>query len=70
MPAQIPIVHKAEHVGSFLRPDAIQSARGEWKAGALGLDALRAVEDAEIAKLVRLQLAHGVRSVSDGEFRR
>jgi 5-methyltetrahydropteroyltriglutamate--homocysteine methyltransferase len=64
------IAHKAEHVGSFLRPAEIQQARAAWKAGTLDAARLRAAEDTAIATLVRTELAHGVRSVSDGEFRR
>jgi 5-methyltetrahydropteroyltriglutamate--homocysteine methyltransferase len=36
---------RADHVGSLLRPKALQAARAAWKAGTLPLDALRDVED-------------------------
>ncbi|KIV98999.1 uncharacterized protein PV09_09279 [Verruconis gallopava] len=63
-------VYRADHVGSFLRPQAIKEARQKQSADANTADALRKIEDTEIAALVRQELANGIRSVTDGEFRR
>ena len=60
----------AEHIGSLVRPPAVLAAREEHEAGRIDAAGLRAVEDAEIAKSVAAQAALGLRSVSDGEFRR
>ena len=60
------VLNRAEHVGSFLRPASVKDARAKGVSGS----ELRAVEDEEIAKLVQLQLDNGLRSISDGEFRR
>ena len=57
-------------VGSFLRPAEIKEARAQYKAGEIDLAALRAVEDRAIAALVEKEVAHGLKYVTDGEFRR
>jgi 5-methyltetrahydropteroyltriglutamate--homocysteine methyltransferase len=61
---------RADHVGSFLRPPALKKARQEWKAGRISPAELRAVEDAEIRRVVAQQEQAGLRSITDGEFRR
>lgn len=61
---------KYDIVGSFLRPAPIKEARAKYAAGETGLADLRKVEDAEIAKLVEKEVAHGLKFVTDGEFRR
>ncbi|MDP1795120.1 MAG: 5-methyltetrahydropteroyltriglutamate--homocysteine S-methyltransferase [Acidimicrobiales bacterium] len=62
--------HHADMVGSLLRPERLGAARAEWRAGTLDADELRAIEDDEIASLVRKQEAIGLPAVTDGEFRR
>jgi 5-methyltetrahydropteroyltriglutamate--homocysteine methyltransferase len=61
---------RAEHVGSFLRPQAIHVARDRWRRGDLTDDELREISDREIAAMVERQAATGIRSITDGEFRR
>ena len=61
---------RADHVGSLLRPAALQDARARAKAGALGTADLRAVEDRCIREAVATQEALGLRLVTDGEYRR
>jgi 5-methyltetrahydropteroyltriglutamate--homocysteine methyltransferase len=61
---------RADHVGSLLRPPALHDARARFAAGELSADGLRAAEDAAIADAVRMQRDVGLRSVTDGEFRR
>ncbi|KAN0061869.1 hypothetical protein ACQY0O_005863 [Thecaphora frezii] len=58
------------HVGSFLRPKAIHNARAQLAKGEITPAELRKVEDAEIAKHVAELLSHGIRDITDGEFRR
>lgn len=65
---KIPV--RYDFVGSFLRPSAVKSARLLYKAGKLSSDELKAVENAEIVKLIETQKAEGFRVISDGEFRR
>lgn len=61
---------RADQVGSFLRPQALKEARAKHQAGQISKAELRAVEDAEIVKLVEKQKAAGLTAVTDGEFRR
>ena len=61
---------KADHVGSFLRTAPIKEARTAYANGEIVKDALKAVEDKEIEKLVQKQIEVGLKSITDGEFRR
>ena len=61
---------RADHVGSLLRPPELLAARARHAEGAITAEELRAVEDAAIADAVRLQRDVGLRSATDGEFRR
>ncbi|WP_240374087.1 5-methyltetrahydropteroyltriglutamate--homocysteine S-methyltransferase [Bacillus piscicola] len=61
---------RADHVGSFLRPQALKEAREAYQNADISLEDLRAVEDKEIEKLVQKQKEIGLSSVTDGEFRR
>ncbi len=61
---------RADHVGSLLRPQRLLDARARAKAGELDADELRGVEDDAIREVVRMQEDLGLRSATDGEFRR
>ena len=61
---------RADHVGSLLRPPELLEARRRFAAGEIDGDELRGVEDAAIDDVVALQADVGLRSVTDGEFRR
>jgi len=61
---------RADHVGSFLRPAKLAQARKQHASGELSAGGLRAVEDEAVREVVALQQAVGLRSVTDGEFRR
>jgi methionine synthase II (cobalamin-independent) len=61
---------RADHVGSLLRPAALKEARGRRERGEITADELKAIEDREIAQVIRKQEETGLRSVTDGEFRR
>jgi 5-methyltetrahydropteroyltriglutamate--homocysteine methyltransferase len=61
---------RAHHVGSLIRPDRLLEARARHQKGDIDAAALRTVEDACIAEVVRLQEEEGFHVVSDGEFRR
>jgi len=61
---------RADHVGSLLRPAPLKAARQQVEAGAMTREALRAVEDEEIRKVIRRQEEIGLQAVTDGEFRR
>lgn len=61
---------RADHVGSFLRPDNLHQAREDFDAGKLTADELREVENKEIKRIVDKQIDIGLNLVTDGEFRR
>ena len=61
---------RADHVGSLLRPAALKEARARRERGEISPEELKAVEDREIEKVIRKQEEVGLRSVTDGEFRR
>jgi 5-methyltetrahydropteroyltriglutamate--homocysteine methyltransferase len=61
---------RADHVGSLLRPKAVLVAREQHAAGTIAADEKRAVEDTAIADAVSKLEATGMRSITDGEFRR
>ena len=65
-----PGLFRAEHVGSFLRPERLLAAAREARAGALPAERLTGVQDDCIREVVAVQEALGFRSVTDGEFRR
>jgi 5-methyltetrahydropteroyltriglutamate--homocysteine methyltransferase len=61
---------RADHVGSLLRPPRLLAARDDLASGLIDAAQLRAVEDAAIAAVVAMQEDVGLRSATDGEFRR
>ena len=61
---------RADHVGSLLRPAALKEARGKRERGEITAQELKTIEDREIETVIRKQEAAGLRSVTDGEFRR
>jgi 5-methyltetrahydropteroyltriglutamate--homocysteine methyltransferase len=58
-------LHRADHIGSLLRPKKLREAFRNLKG-----DALRAAQDAAIRDVVRLQQDCGLQVITDGEFRR
>lgn len=62
--------NKAETVGSFLRPERLKEARRRFSEGKISRGELTDVEDEEILKLIGRQKEAGLKTVSDGEFRR
>jgi 5-methyltetrahydropteroyltriglutamate--homocysteine methyltransferase len=61
---------RADHVGSLLRPERLLKAREEFAENRITADKLRAVEDDAVRDVVRMQEEVGLRSATDGEFRR
>ena len=61
---------RADHVGSFLRPQALLEARERRQRGDIDAAALRVVEDNAIRDIVRFQEDCGLSGITDGEFRR
>lgn len=65
---KIPFHHDV--VGSFLRPAALKKGRADYTAGRITREELRAIEDTQIIDLIKKQQQHGLKAVTDGEFRR
>ncbi len=61
---------RADHVGSLLRPTALKEARARRERDEISPQDLKAVEDREIAKVIKKQEDVGLKSITDGEFRR
>jgi 5-methyltetrahydropteroyltriglutamate--homocysteine methyltransferase len=61
---------RADHVGSLLRPPDLLRARADHAAGTITAEQLRAVEDDAIRDVVGMQENLGLRTATDGEFRR
>src|SRR3954465_8494766 len=61
---------RADHVGSLLRPPALLKAREDFAHDRIDAEELKGVEDDAIRDAVRLQEDVGLRSATDGEFRR
>lgn len=59
-----------DHVGSFLRPKYLLEAREQKARGEITPEQLRVVEDKAITEIVKFQQDVGLKSITDGEFRR
>ena len=61
---------RLDHVGSFLRPERLKEARAKFNAGKINAEELERVENEEIIALIEKEKELGLKSVTDGEFRR
>jgi 5-methyltetrahydropteroyltriglutamate--homocysteine methyltransferase len=61
---------RADHVGSLLRPAALKEGREKRAKGEITAAQLTAIEDREIESVIKKQEEAGLRSITDGEFRR
>ncbi|MBL8552128.1 MAG: 5-methyltetrahydropteroyltriglutamate--homocysteine S-methyltransferase [Hyphomonadaceae bacterium] len=61
---------RADHVGSLLRPAALLEKRAGHAAGRVSDAELKAAEDAAITAVIAKQEEVGLKSITDGEFRR
>ena len=68
MPDRIPFF--ADHVGSFARPAELIQAYWDHEDGKIDDATFRSIQDRNIGKIIDLQERAGLRSITDGEFRR
>ena len=61
---------RADHVGSLLRPQHLLEARTKLDNGQITAAELRRVEDEAIRRAIKRQEDVGLKSITDGEFRR
>jgi methionine synthase II (cobalamin-independent) len=62
--------YRADHVGSLLRPPELLQARDDHANGRIDDETLRGIEDEAIREVVQMQQDVGLRTATDGEFRR
>ena len=63
-------INRFDHVGSYLRPDYLLEAREKNEAGEITDTELREVENKAILNLIKKQEEVGLKTITDGEFRR
>jgi 5-methyltetrahydropteroyltriglutamate--homocysteine methyltransferase len=61
---------RADHVGSLLRTGPLKIARAQRERREITAEQLKAIEDREIAGIIKRQEDIGLKAVTDGEFRR
>ena len=61
---------RADHVGSLLRSASLKDARAKREKNEITAGQLKAVEDREIEAIIKKQEAVGLKSITDGEYRR
>jgi methionine synthase II (cobalamin-independent) len=62
--------YRAEHLGSLKRPQVLLKKREEFDEKKCSAEELKVVEDEAIRNIVQLQRDAGIKSITDGEFRR
>src|SRR5665213_1273324 len=70
MPPRTTPPFRADHVGSLLRTAPLKDARAKHAKGEITPAQLKEIEDREIAAVIKKQEDVGLKSVTDGEFRR
>lgn len=60
--------YRAEHVGSFPRPEPLMQARDDFAAGRIEREDLERVQHDSIAEIVAMQERVGIGAITDGEF--
>jgi 5-methyltetrahydropteroyltriglutamate--homocysteine methyltransferase len=63
-------IHRAEVVGSLLRPNYLIEARAQWEAGTMTAPEFKRTEDRAVDQAIALQEGTGLDVVTDGEMRR
>src|SRR5262249_32123244 len=61
---------RVEHAGSVLRPPQLMDAVRNQRAGAISEAELQQAQDHAVRAVVRLQEELGLKSITDGEYRR
>lgn len=61
---------RADHVGSMLRPQELKNAFRDASSGKIDNAELDAIKDRSIRDAIKLQEEAGLKSITDGEFRR
>lgn len=70
MTKRLNVPFRNDIVGSFLRPIELKKAKEDYIKGNITLEELTQVENKCIEELVKKEKEVGLKSVTDGEFRR
>ena len=70
MPLKVNPPFRAEHLGSLKRPQFLLEKRVELDDKKCTPEELKVVEDKAIAAVVQMQRETGIKTITDGEFRR
>jgi len=62
--------NRAEHIGSLKRPQELLQKRKEYESNKCTSEELKVVEDSAIKEIVDMQRSVGLKTLTDGEFRR
>ena len=62
--------YRAEHLGSLKRPVSLLEKRDAFDKKQVSAEELKEVEDEAIKAIVQMQREVGIKSITDGEFRR
>jgi 5-methyltetrahydropteroyltriglutamate--homocysteine methyltransferase len=62
--------YRADHVGSLLRSSPLKEARAKRETNEITAEHLKQIEDREIEKIIKKQEKVGLKSITDGEYRR
>lgn len=62
--------HRAEHLGSLKRPQYLLEKRVEFDNSKCTAEELKVTEDEAIRAIVQMQREAGMKTITDGEFRR
>jgi 5-methyltetrahydropteroyltriglutamate--homocysteine methyltransferase len=63
-------MHRAENVGSLLRPPELLQARADYGEGRIGAAEFKAIEDRAVDRCIEIQESAGIDVLTDGEMRR
>jgi 5-methyltetrahydropteroyltriglutamate--homocysteine methyltransferase len=69
-PKDMKLPFRADHVGSLLRTPEVKENRLKWKNGEISAEELREIENIGIAETIKKLESTGMKSITDGEFRR
>ena len=61
---------RADHIGSLKRPAELLAKRADFYAGKCSQEEVDAVADEAIKNIIQMQRDCGIKSITDGEFRR
>lgn len=62
--------HRADQIGSLKRPRDLLDMRAQLEQGKGSAEELKKIEDKAITNIIQMQREVGMKTITDGEFRR